>query len=212
MEESKGKKFTNWLQDSLQAIIVIIIALFILFFLIYSYAKKSNHKEAMIDNDNAKKEELLAEIPADENGNSKEELVNNSENSKKDSLNNQDVVNVDRGKGPSSSSVETEKQSQSYKTEGGINIEVSRGDSLTTLARKVTAQYISENNVEDLTPAHKIYIEDYLQKKEKNKTVNVGDSVSFSNDSINLAIQSAKSLNARQLQHLNIYANHVKGL
>lgn len=234
MEESKGKKFSNWMQDNLQAIIIITIALFILFFLIYSYSKKSNTEDAIVD-DKDQQEEVIDEIPSDESrtendtnsseiadSNSTENGLINTTNS--NLANNQNVdtdatststtdsssENVDRGKGPYTT--ETTATNQSRNEEGVTTVTASYGESLTHLARKATAQYISENNVQGLTPAHKIYIEDYLRRSVPSKNITPGVSVSFSNKSISNAIDSAKSLNDYQLQHLNGYAKHVSNL
>lgn len=225
MEESKGKKFSNWMQDNLQAIIIIAIALFILFFLIYSYSKKSNTEDTLVD-DKDQQEEVIYEIPADtENNDSTSETATtnstntestdaNSENnqgSKTTSPTNEYPENIDRGKGPSTTKVEISNETQ-QKKDGEITVTAGYGDSLTHLARKATAQYISKNNVEGLTPAHKVYVEDSLQRSVSNKTVTPGTSVSFSNESISSAINSANSLNDYQLQNLNGYANYVSGL
>ncbi len=239
MEESKGKKFSNWMQDNLQAIIIIAIALFILFFLIYSYSKKSNTKETIVD-DKDQQEEVIDEIPTDSKGNDSisEAATTNSvktestdansantesTNSESTDANSKDAQseettsptnespeNINTGKGPSTTKVEISNDNQ--QKDGAITVTADYGESLTHLARKATAQYISENNVENLTPAHKIYIEDTLQKNVLNKTVTPGTSVSFSNNSISSAINSANSLNDYQLQNLNSYANHVSGL
>lgn len=226
MEESKGKRFTNWIQDSLQAIIIIMITLLILFFLIYSYSKKSSNEGAIVD-DKAQQEEIIDEIPVDEaRDNDSRNKANDTEAVKPESTTNRtsendqtqttvsptenSTKNADRGKGPST---ETEiKNNNSQQKDGEITVTANYGDSLTHLARKATAQYISENNVEGLTPAHKIYIEDSLQKDVSNRTVAPGTSVSFSNESIDTAIQSAKNLNNIQLQNLNVYTNYVSGL
>lgn len=233
MEESKRKKFSNWMQDNLQAIIIIAIALFILFFLIYSYSKKSNTEDAIVD-DKDQQEEVIDEIPSDESGtendtNSSEIADSNSTENESTNTTDTSVANnqnvdtdetststtdsssesVDRGKGPYTTETTT---NQSRNEEGVTTVTASYGESLTHLARKATAQYISENNVQGLTPAHKIYIEDYLRRSVPSKNITPGVSVSFSNKSISNAIDSAKSLNDYQLQHLNGYAKHVSNL
>lgn len=237
MEESKTKKFTNWVQDSLQAIIVIILTLLILAFVIYSYAKKSTNKDAIVD-DSSTNGEVIAQIPANENENNSDEVntsgednsnetnfENNSDQSSENSEQEEGIIyrvfqndkqdtenDADRSKESATESVETENQAQQQGSEGEITMTAGYGDSLTVLARRATAQYISENDVQNITPAHKIYIEDYLQKRVKNRIVVVGTSVSFSEAQINEAIQAAKSLNDQQLQNLNGYAKYVSGL
>lgn len=244
MEESKTKKFTNWVQDSLQAIIVIIITLLILAFVIYSYAKKSTNKDAVV-NDSSTNGEVVTETLADENENlssdvvisggdttetnTKNNSVENTNNSEQSNLQNDDVnssedgqytvyqndnQNVDNNSKSSENSVygnenDVNQSQQTNNTEGEITMTASYGDSLTVLARRATAQYISENDVQNITPAHKIYIEDYLQKRVTNRVVENGTTVSFSKAQINEAIQSANSLNDQQLRHLDGYVKYV---
>lgn len=101
---------------------------------------------------------------------------------------------------------------ESQSKDGVITVTAVPGDSVTTLARKAVAQHIAQNNITDLTPAHKIYIEDYLRRIQTTQRIHPETSLSFSNTSINDAIMKARTLNDRQLEHLNTYAQHVTGL
>jgi FtsZ-interacting cell division protein ZipA len=96
--------------------------------------------------------------------------------------------------------------------EGSIVITATYGDSMTTMARKATAEYISKNNISGLTPAHKIYIEDYLRKSVTPQHIIPGTTLEFSNTLINSAIENSKTLTDAQLQNLNTYAQYVPGL
>jgi hypothetical protein len=82
-----------------------------------------------------------------------------------------------------------------------------KGDGMTHLARRALKDYISRTGVgQDLTPEHKIYIEDYLVKKTGAKDLLIGEKVSFSSELIQEAIQKAKELNSNQLENLKQYS------
>ncbi len=98
------------------------------------------------------------------------------------------------------------------KKDGVVTVTAVSGDSVTTLARKAAAQHISQNNITNLTPAHKIYIEDYLRRTQNTRTIHPGTSLEFSDATISEAITKAQGLNSAQLDHLNTYAQHVTGL
>ena len=96
--------------------------------------------------------------------------------------------------------------------EGVIAIVAVRGDSTTTLARKAAADYISKNNISGITPAHKIYIEDYLRKAQQPQRIHPGTEMSFTNVAIAEAVAKSQSLTDKQLSHLDTYAKHVSQL
>ena len=98
------------------------------------------------------------------------------------------------------------------KKDGVVTVTAVSGDSVTTLARKAAAQYIAQNNITNLTPAHKIYIEDYLRRTQSTRNIHPGTSLEFSDTTISEAITKAQGLNSIQLDHLNTYAQHVTGL
>ncbi len=86
------------------------------------------------------------------------------------------------------------------------------GDSLTTLARKATRNYLEKNNDASLTAEHKIYIEDYLRRRVGFKAVHVGTKVSFSKIQIKDAIEKSKTLSEEELNYLKRYSAIVPGL
>ena len=98
------------------------------------------------------------------------------------------------------------------KKDGVVTVTAVSGDSVTTLARKATAQHIAQNNITNLTPAHKIYIEDYLRRTQSARNIHPGTSLEFSDAAISEAVTKAQGLNSIQLDHLNTYAQHVTGL
>lgn len=238
--ETKGEKFKHWIQDNLQAIIIIFIAFIILFFLIYSYSKKANNDNVIID-DTAQGEvideidDVNGQIDAgstdttgndSQSGNVKVVVIKPGQNDE-DLKNNQDgeenqggengqdsqndtVSQIGQEKGPSSTTSINHSPQESKS--GVITVTAVYGDGLTHLARKATSQYISENGITDLTSAHKIYIEDYLQKSVQAGTITPGTSVDFSNNLIAEAVNSAQALSSAELQNLNNYAGYVSYL
>ncbi len=97
--------------------------------------------------------------------------------------------------------------------EGGVvTVTAVRGDSMTTLARKAAKDYMSRNTVGNITPAHKIYIEDYLRKKHVSYPVTVDTEMQFAESDIAEAINQSQNLTETQLEHLAHYAQHVPGL
>ncbi|MEA3323154.1 MAG: hypothetical protein U9Q12_02935, partial [Patescibacteria group bacterium] len=98
---------------------------------------------------------------------------------------------------------------QTQQKDGVIIVVAIPGDSTTTLARKAAADYISGNNISGLTPAHKIYIEDYMRKAKGTQNIYPGTELAFSNDLINSAIEKSRALTDTQLQNLDRYAQNV---
>jgi hypothetical protein len=85
-----------------------------------------------------------------------------------------------------------------------------RGDGTTHLARRALANHLEKSPDSSLTGEHKVYIEDYLRKHIAVRgSLAVGQSAEFSKDLIRQAIDSAKLLNAKQLQNLKQYSSRV---
>ena len=108
---------------------------------------------------------------------------------------------------------QNKQETSSQETAGGILVTAQKGNGLTHMARKATADYLSQNPDSSLTAAHKIYIEDYVQKASGHKgKVLVGTQVNFSKDLIRQAIEASKGLTDTQLKHLQKYAVTVPSL
>lgn len=81
-----------------------------------------------------------------------------------------------------------------------------RGDGITHLARKAFGEYLKETGQgSDLTPEHKIYVEDYMQNRTGSQKISVGQQLSFSESLITDAISSAKTLSPKSLENLQKY-------
>lgn len=122
------------------------------------------------------------------------------------------VTDLDKGK----TNVVVTNPNADQKVSGSKNsvtIIAEKGDGYTHLARRALAEYLKNFGEKNLSAEHKIYIEDYLQKKVSQKnTLQTGDQVSFSQDDLQGAIESALNLSQSQIQNLHKYAVLVPGL
>lgn len=87
------------------------------------------------------------------------------------------------------------------------------GEGVTHLARKALDNYLKEKGVSfNLTPEHKVYIEDYIKDKTGEKWLTVGETLSFSESLIAEAIQAAENLTPEQLKNLEQYSALIPNL
>jgi len=95
------------------------------------------------------------------------------------------------------------------KKEAGSIIETAvGGDGITHLARRALGHYLEENS-QELTNEHKIYIEDYLKDTTDSRPLEVEEEVSFSEDLIQEAIDASSQLSPEQLEILEQYSTLV---
>lgn len=188
-QEEKSEQLKRWFQDNLRIIISVAIVIIIAGG-IYSYSKRTDspivadQEQATEENDTTTDEEKVAD---------KTEEAKVTEN--KDTK-------------PAVSPAQTSKE-----TEVSFVETAGRGDGLTVLARRATANYLEKNQDSTLTKEHKIYIEDYLRKAVGQKGgVRVGTNVEFSKDLIQKAIAASKTLNENQLKNLQKYSARVSSL
>lgn len=87
------------------------------------------------------------------------------------------------------------------------------GEGITHLARKALKKYLSEKPQNfEVTPEHKIYIEDYLTKQKGGHWLKIGETLEFSGDLIQSAIDEAETLTPEQLQNLTQFSQLVPSL
>ena len=87
------------------------------------------------------------------------------------------------------------------------------GEGITHLARRALSQYLQEKPQDfDVTPEHKIYIEDYLAKSMGDRWLNLGENIEFSETLLKEAIGKAKDLTPEQLQNLTQFSQLVPNL
>jgi hypothetical protein len=91
--------------------------------------------------------------------------------------------------------------------------EAKPGEGITHLARRALKEYLTEKGQNlNLTPEHKVFIEDYLQKKTGDYWLQVGQKLTFSEELIKEAIEKAQGLTQEQLQNLTQYSQLVPEL
>lgn len=91
--------------------------------------------------------------------------------------------------------------------------EAEEGEGITHLARKALKDYLTETKMEiNLTPEHKIFIEDYMKDKIGERWLKLGEKVSFSEKLIVEAINEALKLTPEQLANLKQYSALVGNL
>lgn len=199
-EEKNGEDSTGgikeWLQDNLRIIISIVIVIVIAGG-IYSYSKRT---QTPVSNEGIKEEQAAEEgATAEESG-----TITQGETGGQVQKKEEKTVAPKEQAAPAASSKETE---------GSFVETAGKGNGVTHLARTALANYLEKNPDSQLTPEHKIYIEDYLRKKVGFKgRVFVGTSVEFSKNLIQEAIGKSKQLNDNQLKNLQKYAVMVPSL
>jgi type II secretory ATPase GspE/PulE/Tfp pilus assembly ATPase PilB-like protein len=88
-----------------------------------------------------------------------------------------------------------------------------RGEGLTHLARKALKRYLTEEATDlHLTPEHKVYIEDYIQKRLGGRWLRLGEEVEISFDLIKEGIDASQKLKAQDLENLKKYSARVPSL
>jgi len=84
------------------------------------------------------------------------------------------------------------------------------GDGVTHLARRAVKDYLDKTGQgADLTAEHKVYVEDYIQKRTGEQWLGLGEKVSFSEDLIKEAVESSWQLTDEQLENLAQYSAQI---
>lgn len=87
------------------------------------------------------------------------------------------------------------------------------GEGITHLARRALKKYLQDKSQEfEITPEHKIYIEDYIAKKMGRRWLKLGETLEFSEDLIKEGIGHAFDLTPEQLENLTQYSQLVPSL
>ncbi len=223
MEEDDDRTFGEWLQDNLRVIISVIIVL-LLALGIYSYSKRSQEARMVADTSGAN---TATETSAQDDGGVMAQIGDAVTGGAKKAA---DTAAAAAGaaKDAATGAVETAKNSmkkddapQVMAQDDARNTTAARdtltgdaytlvaraGDGKTHLARRALSGYLAQHPVDGLTAAHKVYIEDYLQKAVGGPTMlRIGQEVRFSTDLIKQAIERAQRLNDMQLRNLQKYA------
>lgn len=195
-----GEKLAGWIKENFSSVILPIIALLILGGGIYLYSQNQAQMPA------------FNQQPAEEIAIEEEEKVEEKETPK-------EAVTEEKEEEPKVVE-EEEKPEEEEKVMGGPEQEekvykttAKKGEGITHLSRRALRHYLSEHeDTPDLTPEHKIYVEDYLQNRKGTHGLEVGEQLSFSGDQISDAINASQDLTQSQLDNLTQYANQVPSL
>lgn len=188
-QEVQYEQIKRWFQDNLRIIISVAIVVFIAGG-IYSYSKRGESPLVSEQATETVSESQVSEEVSDATKNATEEKA-------------------------TTDSKKTEVSSAATSKETGVSFveTAGKGDGLTVLARRATANYLEKSPDSALTKEHKIYIEDYLRKNVGHKGgVRVGSSVEFSKELVQKAIEQSKNLNDKQLKNLQKYSVRVSSL
>ncbi|QQS60934.1 MAG: hypothetical protein IPN70_03520 [Candidatus Moraniibacteriota bacterium] len=218
-DELTGSKTKAWFEENLRLIVSVFIVLAIAGG-INSYSKRGQENKIAIneptqeqilleedafDEEEITESESLTEEPSTEKAETPKEEVSSAQTETS-----QEIVAVEEVKEQKEEVKIPEQPKQetpSQETSGGFLITAQRGDGLTHMARKATADYLTQNPDASLTAEHKIYIEDYVRKAVGHKgKVAVGTQVNFSKDLIRQAIEASKGLTDMQIKNLHKYS------
>jgi hypothetical protein len=207
VEENKNEEYENedntakgWFQENLRIIISIVIVVAIAGG-IYSYSKRS---QAPISTTGTEEEQMADQGSVSGETAVGEEGVIGQQGATEEGTKENVVPQKNEQVAPTGTSQETE---------GSFIETAGKGDGTTVLARRALANYLEKNPDSELTPEHKIYIEDYLRKHVGFKgKVFVGTSVEFSKGLVQEAITKSKTLNDSQLKNLHKYSVRVPSL
>lgn len=85
------------------------------------------------------------------------------------------------------------------------------GEGVTHLARRSAARYL-EGNPSDFTVTneHRVFIEDYLKDRDGSRFLEIGETVTFSKNTIREAVEASRELTDAQLRNLQTYAQRVQ--
>lgn len=84
------------------------------------------------------------------------------------------------------------------------------GDGITHLARRAVKRYLEENPANpDLTSEHKIFVEDYIQNRIGDRGLDLGETITISENLIVEAINKSQDLSVQELENLKIFSEMV---
>ena len=177
-----------WKRNQKMLVRIIIVAIIIVGAVVYSQTQEEQENGDQVAQ-NGNEEEQNGEV----NGNGDINVIDGTEEE------NGDVM---------------EEEQDPIRTEGEtITVVVQRGEGYTHTARRALAEYLRANPNEQITAEHKIYVEDYLQKRiaEKERLFS-GNEVGYSEGEIQAAVDAALDLTEPQIDNLSKYVPLVPSL
>ncbi|MBL7155294.1 MAG: hypothetical protein ISS88_02195 [Candidatus Portnoybacteria bacterium] len=175
-KDGSGKRTRGWFNKYGSSVILPIIALLILAGGIYLYASQKSQEETILPFE----EEMAASL---EEGiaDLTEELTGQEE----------EIIE--------------EIIPEGRKEAGTIIEKAVKGDGVTHLARRALKDYLNDNP-QELTNEHKVYIEDYLKDNIGSRPLEINEEIAFSEDLIKEAIDASLQLTPEQLKVIEKYS------
>ncbi len=210
----------NWIHDNVRIVLSIIIVLVIALG-VYSYSKRGAEETEEKLAEEATEEVNIEEIITGETTEMEEEGEMETEPAETEEISQEAATAEEAVEEPeemqaeeiAEEAVEEEIATVVSQTDGSYEVTAAGGDSLTTLARSAVKQYLDAHNDSSITAEHKIYMEDYLAKKMGySSQLNIGETKTFSESDIELALKDAKTLTSDQLENLKVFSQQVPGL
>ncbi|MFA6096915.1 MAG: hypothetical protein WC788_04800 [Candidatus Paceibacterota bacterium] len=210
-EPGMVEKIKNWAYDNWQTILVVLIVL-IVGMSAYNYNQNGTALEEKNSSAVAGKDDSSS------NGNENTVVAENTDTADKNEGTEASAETKDQNNASAEDSSVLTNSTENVNTESNTvtsaiddsgkkyTVTAVKGNGITHLARKALGEYLKETGQgSDLTPEHKIYIEDYIQNRTGNQKVSVGQQQSFSESLITDAISSAKTLSPKSLENLQKY-------
>jgi uncharacterized protein YpmB len=174
-----------------------ILSIFLIIFLIVSGVYAFN-RDTNTDKKDMSVEEKVEEIKQDE-----DKTQNEGEEKREE---NQDEA------------VKTENESKNndisvyiQKTDSAITVKARIGDGVTHLARNAVSEYIKDKNI-SLSKEQRLYAETVLKNTYYQKSLTVGQDISFSLDNLSDTVQKAQNLTEGQIHAWSKYTASVPSL
>lgn len=206
----KNRIFENW-----QTILVILIVL-VVGASAYNYNQQNTGKDqsspAAVENDSSKENQTNAAEDANtEQETEKADQEKAAQEDKAASLNSETGGAKEENKNKNNNEEENKEAVTASSTDSGkeYKVKAARGEGITHLARKALEEYLkgtSENA--NLTPEHKIYIEDYIQNRIGSYAISVGHEETFKENIIKDAVSNAQNLSPSMLKNLEKYTTN----
>jgi len=212
--------FFAWLQDNARILLSIALVLFLLF-AVYSYSKRTENVQYTSDQNDAQSlaanaenadELILDQDVTDVVLGDDSELTGSGGGLDEATEIAQELAETTETQLEQAEPIVVEEQvmeQKAMKQEGAIVVSAGSGDGLTHLARRATSEYITENSIDYLDAAQRVFIEDHLRRQATQVAVHPGTELSFDNESIATAIQRAQDLSEAQRANLAKYAARV---
>ncbi len=209
---SWGQKTKGWLSKYGSSVVLPIIALLILAGGIYLYSsQKTDEATLNLEEDQTAAigeamnlaEDSTDQGLADIDESTNQELANQKLPNKRITF-----LPVEENENIKDLTVLTEVLSaapEGRKEAGKIIETAAKGNGITHLARRALKDYL-EDNPQELTNEHKIYIEDYLKDRAGPLPLDPGDELAFDENLIQEAIDASLALSDGQLKNLEKYS------